>query len=96
MERKETPCECSSWCRVFADTGGILTEHHPRCEHHVGKQRYAKITLHGGATYVQPLDDLHQALDGELRDAEPGQRWTIELVEMYPEQYRDLPEFQGH
>lgn len=63
---------------------------------YVDKPRYAKITLHGGASYVQPLDQVVAALLADLDGAGVGTKWTIELVEMTRAEYEALPEFQGH
>lgn len=59
-------------------------------------RRYIRITLEGFGTYLQPIEELQQALDGEFDSAPPGTRWTLELVEMDPADFERLPEFQGH
>jgi hypothetical protein len=60
---------------------------------------YARIKLHGGATYVQPLDEL-DVLSEEIQNAaecdDIGARWTVELVRMTEREYKALPEFVGH
>jgi hypothetical protein len=60
--------------------------------------RYMKITLHGGGSYVQPLDKIHQALDGELDGLQLDDKITLdfELVEMDDDEYENLMEFAGH
>lgn len=62
------------------------------------KQRYCKITLNGGGSYIQPMDQLHNALDGELDGLDIGEERTLsfELVEMTKTEYESLPEFAGH
>jgi hypothetical protein len=57
-----------------------------------------KITLHGGGSYVQPLDKIHQAIDGELDGLQLDDKITIdfELVEMDEDEYENLMEFAGH
>lgn len=57
---------------------------------------YARVSLAGGGSYVQPLDEIHQAIDGELYDADPGTKLTIELIEMNECTYLVTPDFQGH
>jgi hypothetical protein len=60
--------------------------------------RYMKITLHGGGSYVQPLDKIHQAIDGELDGLQVDDKITLdfELVEMDEDEYENLMEFAGH
>jgi len=60
--------------------------------------KYVKVKLHGGASYIQPIKDLHQVLDGELADISFGQKITLtfEPVNMTDEEYENLPEFEGH
>lgn len=58
-------------------------------------QTYAKITMHGGGTYIQPLAQLNVLLE-EIRDAAPFTSWTITLIQMDPETYAKLPDFAGH
>lgn len=89
-------CLCSSWVREPEQTDGVLTRHHPQCPCFEGKKKYFKITLHGGGSYIQPIGDLTSAIIGETDGADPGTKWTLELLEMYEEQYKTLPEFQGH
>ena len=60
---------------------------------------YAKISLKGGNTYTQPLDQLDVFLDEIDEAAENesvGEIWTLELIEMTEEEYNNLPEFDGH
>jgi hypothetical protein len=60
--------------------------------------RYIKIKLHGGGSYIQPALEILNAIDGELDGLEIGDKITIdlELVEMTDEEYNKLPEFTGH
>lgn len=57
---------------------------------------YAEIALVGGGTFVQELDQVGVALDGEFDGAEAGQTWTVTLVQMTPAEYELLPDFDGH
>ena len=57
---------------------------------------YAKITLEGFGSYIQPIKTLNVALEGELDGATAGTKITIELIEMTPNEYEALPEFEGH
>ena len=83
-------CECAHWAR----TDGRLTAHHPRCQH-FQQSRYVRISMDGGGTYIQPEDEASVLLD-EIREALPGQKWTLELIEMTADEYARLPEFAGH
>ena len=83
-------CDCTSWARL----DGRMTNHHPDCEH-FKEERYVKITLDGGGTYVQAENDLSVLL-AEIAESEPGSKWTLELIEMTAEEYAALPEFEGH
>lgn len=60
---------------------------------------YAKIRMVGGGTYVQPISEVNVIVD-EISEAAAchsvGRSWTIELVEMTPEEHAALPEFDGH
>lgn len=89
-------CKCATWVRIPAETDGVLTAHHKDCPQHQGKQRYLRITLYGGVAYVQPVDEIGNAFNGEIDGAEVGTKWTVELIEMYPEQYEALGEFDGY
>jgi hypothetical protein len=92
-------CICASLVRddeALEITRGILTKHHPRCSKFEGKKKYFRITRIGAGTYIQPISELHHAFDGELDGAEIGAKWTLELIEMYQEEYDALPEFAGH
>ena len=67
------------------------------------KKRCIKITLDEcGATlgtYVQPIEDIFDAIDGEFDDIENmmvGTKWTLEIVEMSQAAYDNLQEFQGY
>lgn len=57
---------------------------------------YIRITLDGGGSYVQPMDDVLEALDAELDVLPVGDKLTIEIIEMSDDEYRRLPEFRGH
>jgi hypothetical protein len=59
-------------------------------------RKYVRITLQGFGTYIQPLESLATALDGEMDGAEFGTKWTLELIEMSAAEYAKLPEFTGH
>jgi hypothetical protein len=63
-----------------------------------GMKKYMKIRLHGGGSYLQPLDKIHEAIDNELCDIQIGDTITLdfELVEMDDEEYESLVEFDGH
>ena len=62
------------------------------------KAKYIRIKLRGGASYVQPVDQLANAMDGEMDGLEIGETAVIEFtpVEMTQTEYDALPEFSGH
>lgn len=62
----------------------------------MSKPKYVRISLHGGSGYVQPVDKLAAAWDGELDDADVGDKWTVEVVDITDEEYKQLPDFAGH
>jgi len=68
-------------------------------------RKFMQITLHGHGTYVQPMDQLQNALEGEFDsllknpqsdDHDTGEKWTFEIIEMSMFDYRKLPEYSGH
>jgi len=76
-------------------------DYHTGCPGHPmepEKLRYLKIALHGGGSYVQPLSQVHQAIDGELDGLQVGDKITLdfELIEMTEDEYENLAEFAGH
>lgn len=83
-------CECHTWAR----TDGRVTNHHPDCEK-FEEERFVRITLEHGGTYIQPEAELGVLLD-EIKDADVGAKWTLELIEMTREEHDRLPEFEGH
>ncbi len=56
---------------------------------------YARIQLKGFAGYTQPLADMGVFLD-DVQDANKGDVWTIEIIEMTRDEYEALPEFEGY
>lgn len=62
------------------------------------KKTYIQITIHGGGSYIQPLNEIHQAIDGELEGLMVGDKITLdfEMVELEQEEYDNLMEFAGH
>ncbi len=62
------------------------------------KTVYVKISLNTGSSYLQPVEDLG-VLISEIEESIPydlDSVWTISLVEMDPEEYAKLHEFEGH
>lgn len=61
---------------------------------------YAKVTVMDLGTYYYKISTLKNVLDEISEHAEhgfePGDKWTIELVEMSEEEYEALPEFEGY
>lgn len=92
-----TECSCKNWCRRPGEegTGDVICEHHPNCPAHEGKKRFASIKLIGGGQYTQPFNELFVLID-EIKEGQTGEKWEIEIIEMYQEEYDKLPEFTGH
>ena len=63
------------------------------------KKLYAKISYNDYGSYVQPLDSIMDAMDGEfdgvVESASVGKKWTIEIIEMEEDEYNNSPEFTG-
>jgi hypothetical protein len=58
--------------------------------------RYIKVTRPDiGGSYINPISEIRNIIDGEFSDADPGDKITLELVEMSEEDYEKLPEFMG-
>ncbi len=58
-------------------------------------KQFVRVFLIGGGVYIQPIDDLAGLLD-VIKEAEVGEVWHIERIEMTQEDYDKLPEFTGH
>jgi hypothetical protein len=58
--------------------------------------KYAKITLEGYGSYVEPISNLGTAITSEAEDADAGTKWTIEIIKMTGTEFKALPEFEGH
>ena len=57
---------------------------------------YIKVTRNDmPGSYVQKIEEIGNALDGELDGATPGTAITFTLVEMTDEEYENTPEFEG-
>lgn len=66
----------------------------------MSKGKYFIFTLVGEGSYIQPLEGLMTALDGELDDFKGGYigdkiAIELEIIEMTDEEYDALPEFPG-
>ena len=61
-------------------------------------EKYVKITLLGGSSYIQPLKELRNAIDGEIDGLEECGKITLtfEMVSMTKKDYEELPDFSGH
>ena len=64
----------------------------------MNKYKYVRVKLHGGGSYIQAIDELHYALDGELDGVSLGESITITFtpVNITDQEYLNLPEFMGH
>lgn len=62
-------------------------------------RRYIKITRSDvDGSYIQPVELIGNAVDGELDDIdyyELGTKLILEIIEMHPDDYEQLPEFGG-
>lgn len=62
-------------------------------------KKYIKITNEEyGESYIETLENLMGALDGELdgiETAEVGWKLTLEIIEMKEADFNKLPEFTG-
>lgn len=57
--------------------------------------RFAKVKLQGGGSYVEPISNLGGLIE-DIREAQVGEVYTVEVVEMTPEAFEALPDFEGH
>lgn len=58
--------------------------------------KYLKVTRPGeSSSYIQPITEIANAVDGEFDGAEIGERITLELVEMTDDEFNKLPDFAG-
>jgi hypothetical protein len=60
--------------------------------------KYIKIKLHGARSYIQPIEELATAIEGELDGLSIGEKITLDFepIDMTEEEYNELPEFDGH
>lgn len=60
--------------------------------------KYIKIKLHGGNSYIESMKNICNALDGELDGVEFGDTITLDFtpINITDEEYEKLPEFTGH
>lgn len=57
--------------------------------------KYIQISREGMGSYIQKLDAIKDAIDGEMDGIEVGEKITLECVEMSKEEYEKLQEFAG-
>jgi hypothetical protein len=60
------------------------------------KKRFVQVELLGGSKYVEPIMEFPSMLEADVHDADLGDIFTIEIIEMTQEEYESLPEFEGH
>jgi hypothetical protein len=87
---------CVDHCRDWRETlGGKLpaSDHSPMCKNYKLK-KYIRVSIESmGSSYIdipENLEDIKQELDQEDIDS-----MTIEYIEMTPDQFEKLPEFDG-
>ena len=54
-----------------------------------------KVIRDGQIGYIQPIENLHTAMDDEFYDAEEGDRVTLEFIEISYDEFENLPDFEG-
>ena len=58
--------------------------------------RYVRVRLKGHhGSYVQPLDQIANSIDGDFDGAEAGTKIELELLALTADEYEKLPEFTG-
>lgn len=56
---------------------------------------YFKVHLDGGGWYYTSLAELASCLEGDC-DGDGLLKWRIERIAMTEDEYRNLPDFEGH
>ena len=59
------------------------------------KKRYIRISRPDYGSYIEELDNIHNALEGEFDGAEVDEEITLTVVEMDDLEYAKLPGFEG-
>lgn len=60
------------------------------------KSVYLRVQLQkSSSSYIIKTDSLEPLIE-ELTLEQVGDMWTLEIIEMYDEDYENLPEFPGH
>ncbi len=61
------------------------------------KKKFVHVSIPalGARGYVQPMDEIANAIDAEFDGAAPGDTILLQLVEMTEVEYKKLPEFEG-
>ena len=54
-----------------------------------------KVIRDGQIGYIQPIENLHIAMDDEFYDAEEGDRVTLEFIEISYNEFENLSDFEG-
>ena len=58
--------------------------------------KYVRVTRNDvKGSYIQRIEDVKYALDGELDGAKVGDAITFTVIELPDEEYDNSPEFQG-
>lgn len=60
------------------------------------KKIFIKTHVHGGSTYIEPIEEFPNMLGGDIENAKVGDAFTLTILEMTQEEYDALPEFEGH
>lgn len=58
-------------------------------------KKYLKVRLVGFGGYTQPIDKIDVVLE-EIGNADVGEKWELEIIEMEEDEYNKLPEFAGY
>jgi len=61
-----------------------------------GLKKYVVVSLKGGGTYTQPIEEILQTIDAEFDDAPVGMEINLRVIEITKSEYASYPEFMGH
>lgn len=93
---------CMAWCwepnAIMAATGRpVMPKHHPNCPAYEPPKKYINIKLvgHGNYTVEMSMQGIGILLD-EIKESQASEKWEIKIVEMFENEYKSLPEFEGH
>ncbi|MCK4824617.1 hypothetical protein KA005_53185 [bacterium] len=99
---KETYAGCECWKMVLIP--GLYPDvpegmegklkHHPLCDKRPAAKKYVKL-IHNGSSVIETAESIGNSIDAILDGAESGDKYELEVVEMRPDVYGLIPEFEG-